>query len=89
METTLGVRYDSKQIQKSGTYDHMSIILLDTFVYVPILETLQFMLRNPDICALLKKECLHICTDFSVGSYYKTHPLFSGKKSCIINSNIL
>lgn len=33
MEITLGVRFDSKWNQKSGTYDHMSIILLNIFVY--------------------------------------------------------
>lgn len=84
VEVTLGVRYDSRRNQKSGTYDQVPV--KDTFVYVPILETLQFMCRNQDICALLKKECgseKDTYTDFSDGSYYKTHPLFSAKKTAL------
>lgn len=54
VEIILGVRYDSRRNQKSGTYAQVPV--RDTFVYLPILETLKFMCRNPEICALLKKE---------------------------------
>lgn len=36
-------------------YDRVPV--KDTFIYVPILETLKFICRNPDICVFLKKEC--------------------------------
>lgn len=47
IEITLGVRYDNRKNPKSGTYDQVPV--KDTFIYVPILETLKFMCRNPDI----------------------------------------
>ncbi|XP_014904683.1 uncharacterized protein LOC106957746 isoform X2 [Poecilia latipinna] len=84
VEITLGVRYDSRRNQKSGTYDQVPV--KDTFIYVPILETLQFMCRNQNICAILKKENgseIDTYTDFSDGIYYKTHPLFSTKKGAL------
>lgn len=51
-------------------------------LYVPSLETLIFMCRNPDICDLLRKDCrldTDNFADFSDGSYFKTHPLFTTK----------
>ena len=38
---TLGVRYDTRHNQKSGTYDQVPV--KDTFIYVPILESLKFI----------------------------------------------
>lgn len=78
VEITMGIRYDSRRNQKSGTYDQVPV--KDTFIYVPILETLKFMCRNPEICSLLKRECKSepdTYTDFSDGAYFKTHPLFT------------
>ena len=40
-EMTLGVRYDTRHNQKSGTYDQVPV--KDTFIYVPILESLKFI----------------------------------------------
>ncbi|XP_051947286.1 uncharacterized protein LOC127618717 [Xyrauchen texanus] len=84
VEITLGMRYDSRLNQKSGTYDQVPV--KDTFIYVPILETLEFMCRNPDICDLLRKDCrleTDTFTDFSDGSYFKTHPLFTTKRHAL------
>lgn len=84
VEITLGVRYDSRLNQQSGTYDQVPV--KDTFIYVPILETLKFMCRNSEICDLLKKDCRSepdTFTDFSDGSYFKTHPLFATKKNAL------
>lgn len=83
-EITLGVRYDNKLNKKSGTYDQVPVN--DTFIYVPILETLKFMCRNPDICDLLRKDCRSepdTFTDFSDGSYFKSHPLFTTKRHAL------
>ena len=61
----------------------------DTFVYIPILETLTFMCRNSKICKLLEnaprdKSVEDTYEDLCDGSYFKTHPLFS--KHCTIGS---
>lgn len=84
IEIQLGVRYDNRRNQRTGTYDQVPV--KDTFIYVPILETLKFMCRNPEICELLKKEGSpepDTYSDFSDGSYFKTHPLFSDKKNAL------
>ena len=81
IEITLGVRYDNRRNQKSSTYDQVPV--KDTFIYVPILETLKFMCRNPDICGLLKREYRSepdTYTDFFDGSYFKIQPLFSANR---------
>lgn len=52
----------------------------DTFVYIPILETIKFMFRNSDICKLLEEtrsSKLDVYSDFCDGNYFRTHPLFS------------
>lgn len=89
-EITLGVRYDTRRNQKSGTYDQVPV--KDTFIYVPILESLKFTCKNPEICALLKRECRSepdAYHDFCDGSYFKTHPLFFSQKACFTNSAVL
>lgn len=83
-EITLGVRYDIRRNQKSGTYDQVPV--KDTFIYVPILESLKFMFRNPEICVFLQRECSSepdAYHDFCDGSYFKTHPLFSAKRHAL------
>ncbi|XP_053097912.1 uncharacterized protein LOC113523917 [Pangasianodon hypophthalmus] len=84
VEITLGVRYDSRLNQKSGNYDQLPV--KDTFIYVPILETLKFMCRNSDICDLLREDCRSepdTFSDFNDGTYFKTHPLFTTKKHAL------
>lgn len=49
-------------------------------MYIPILETIQFICGNSSICELLAKPCVSkedIYEDFCDGSYFKSHPLFS------------
>ncbi|CAI5662779.1 unnamed protein product [Oreochromis niloticus] len=78
VEKTLGIRYDTRLNKKSGTYDQVPV--KDTFVYIPILETIKFICRNSYICELLAKLCVSKedrYEDFCDGSYYKSHPLFS------------
>lgn len=55
----------------------------DTFIYVPILDTLKFMCKNPEICGLMTRDqtsAPDLLTDLKDGSYFKNHPLFSSKK---------
>lgn len=84
VEMTLGVRYDSRRNQKSGTYDQVPV--RDKFIYVPVLETLKFMCRNTETCVLLNKEYRSdpdTYSDFCDGSYFKTHPLFTAKRHAL------
>ena len=53
VEKTLGIRYDTRLNKNTGTYDQVPV--KDTFVYIPILETIQFICRNTYICELLAK----------------------------------
>lgn len=54
VEITLGL-YDSRRNQKAGPSDQVAV--RDKFKYVPVLEILKFMCRNPEICVLLNKQC--------------------------------
>lgn len=81
VEVILGVRFDNRRNTKSGTYEQVPV--RDTFIYVPILETLKFMCKNADICDLLKRENRPVpdmLNDLNDGSYLKSHPLFSTEK---------
>ena len=78
VEIMLGHRFDTRRNKQTGTYDQVQV--KDTFVYVPILKTIQFMCRNSDICKLLGETFVSktdIFEDFCDGSYFKTHALFS------------
>lgn len=77
LELTLGVRFDSRLNKNSRMFDQVQV--KDTFIYIPILETLKFMFRNADVCEKVKADTTntHTYEDFKDGSYFKTHPLFS------------
>ncbi|XP_057205407.1 uncharacterized protein LOC130563694 [Triplophysa rosa] len=77
-EIVLSVRYDTRRIKETGTYSQVP--LNDTFIYIPILESLKFIFRNGEICDQIKTHISsspHIFRDFVDGSYCKTNPLFS------------
>ena len=46
VEKVIGVRYNNRINKTTGTYDQ--IVRTDTFSYVPIIETLQSILKNPN-----------------------------------------
>ncbi len=48
LEIVLGIRYDNRRNKRTGSYDQVPV--KDTFVYIPILDSLKFMFRNTDIC---------------------------------------
>lgn len=84
IEIILGIRYDTRRNKKTGTYDQVPV--KDTFVYIPILETLKFMCRNSNICKLLGEVNISKADryeDFCDGSYFKTHPLFSKQQNAL------
>lgn len=47
IEIKLGVKYDSRLNRVTRTYDQVPVT--DTFIYIPLLDTLQFIFRNTDI----------------------------------------
>lgn len=51
VEKMLGVQFDTRRNKQTGTYDQVPVN--NTFVYIPILETIKFMCHNSDICKLL------------------------------------
>ena len=78
LEIVLGVRYDTRRNGTTGMYSQVPVN--DTFMYVPILETLKCIFRNPEICEMIKAYTStsdDICRDFNDGAYFKMHPLFS------------
>lgn len=78
IDKTLGIRFDTRRNKQTGTYDQVPVN--DTFVYIPILETIKFMCQNSDICRLLGDTCIKRpdrYQDFCDGSCFKMHPLFS------------
>ena len=84
VEKFLGIRFDTRRNKQTGTYDQVPVN--NTFVYIPILETIKFMCRNADIWKLLGETCISRpdrYEDFCDGSYSKTHPLFSKHKNSL------
>lgn len=78
-EIILGNRFDMRRNKTTGTYSQVPV--RDTFIYVPILDTLKFMCRNSEICKLLTQtDNKNTYDDFRDGSYFKAHPLFSKQK---------
>ncbi|XP_023821499.1 uncharacterized protein LOC101158135 isoform X1 [Oryzias latipes] len=84
VDIMLGVRFDNRKNKQTGTYDQVPV--KDTFVYIPILETIKFIWRNSEICKLLKHHHFsktNVLEDFCDGSYFKAHPLFSEKPNSL------
>lgn len=53
IEIKLGVKYDSRLNRVTRTYDQVPVT--DTFIYIPLLDTLQFIIRNADIYKHMSK----------------------------------
>ncbi len=76
LEVHLGVRYDSRKNRRSGFYEHVPIS--DTFMYIPLFETLEFIFKNEMICGHIQSSTASdIYSDFCDGTHFKTNPLFS------------
>ncbi|XP_026121391.1 uncharacterized protein LOC113101208 [Carassius auratus] len=63
----------------------------DTFIYIPLLKTLEFIFRNDKVCNLIQEERQSdMYCDFCDGQYYKKHPLYSifGTISQITGDNL-
>ncbi|XP_026061788.1 uncharacterized protein LOC113045572 isoform X2 [Carassius auratus] len=89
IEIHLGVRYDSRRNKISGMYEQTTVN--DTFIYIPLLKTLEFIFRNDKVCNLIQEERQSdMYCDFCDGQYYKKHPLYSifGTISQITGDNL-
>lgn len=84
VEVHLGTRFDSKRNKESSLYEQVPVN--DTFIYIPILKTLEFIFRNEEVCCQINKSHSmnpSLYQDFSDGKYYKHHPLFSKYKNAL------
>ncbi|XP_041825036.1 uncharacterized protein LOC121629374 [Melanotaenia boesemani] len=82
-EIHLGVRYDLRRNKVSGIYEQVPVN--DTFIYIPLLKTLEFIFKNETIyCHFNKHDALSdLYQDFCDGKYYKNHPLYSKSKDAL------
>ncbi len=90
MEKVIGVRFDNRRNRTSGTYEQVAVT--DKFAYVPILQTLQNILKHPNTTCRFKSGLPNkngIYSDIEDGLYIKSHPLFSTEKKCASNSIVL
>ena len=84
VEKVLGVRFENRRNQSTGTYDQ--VVVTDKFAYVPILQTLQSILENPNLRDMLTSSHTpkdNVYFDVKDGLYMKRHPLFSNE-SCAL-----
>lgn len=84
VEKVLGTRFDSRRNKATGMYDQ--VIVTDKFAYVPILETLRAVFKNPELADMFRpryipKEGLY--ADLRDATYFKENPLFSIEKDAI------
>ncbi|XP_032433321.1 uncharacterized protein LOC116729094 isoform X1 [Xiphophorus hellerii] len=76
VECVLGSRFDTLRSRTTGGYDQ--VVVTDKFVYIPILETLKFIFRHPNIEEMMaKSNSSETLKDLSDGELFKSHALFS------------
>ncbi|XP_056315761.1 uncharacterized protein LOC130230656 isoform X1 [Danio aesculapii] len=81
-EIHLGVRYDSRRNTISGMYEQTTVN--ETFIYIPLLKTLEFIFRNEEVCKLIQEERQSdMYRKFCDGQYYKRHPLYSIRNNAL------
>lgn len=83
VEYVLGTRLDTLRNRTTGAYDQ--VVVTDKSVYIPILKTLQFIYKHPNIKEMMQtdsssRETLH---DLCDGDLFKSHALFSKQKHAI------
>ncbi|KAI7811169.1 hypothetical protein IRJ41_011241 [Triplophysa rosa] len=71
------LKFNSRLNRVTRTYDQIPVT--DKLIYVPLLDTLQFIFRNSEINEHMSNPSKSngVYKDFCDGSYYKNHPLFS------------
>lgn len=61
VDIVLGIQFDARRNKQEGSY--VPVPVNDTFVYIPILESIKFMCQNPDICKLMGELLYHNLID--------------------------
>lgn len=77
VEKVLGVRLENRRNRTTGTYDQ--VVVTDKFTYVPILNTLQSILLNPNLSSMFSSDYIPkdgLYSDLKDGLYLKNHTLF-------------
>nr|XP_046468096.1 uncharacterized protein LOC124212256 [Neodiprion pinetum] len=86
VELSIGTRFD--QIFDSSTNTYKTVAIPCTFMYVPILDNLRFILANPSARKIIfhkskqitrngNKQKNNTLQDINDGSYFASHPLFA------------
>lgn len=83
VECVVGSRFDTRRNKKTGTYDQ--VVVQDTFMYIPILSTLQSIFKSQYAAEMLKRPATDNSRlrDICDGSFFKSHPLFSTEKHAV------
>ena len=83
VECVLGTRFDTRRNRNTGTYDQA--VVTDRFVYIPILKTLDFIYKHPNITEMMQSDSSSRegLNDLCDGDLFKSHPLFSKQKHAI------
>lgn len=83
VEKVLGVRFENRRNKTIGTYSQA--VVTDKFAYVPILETLESILMNPNLTRLFTSHVPQegIYSDLRDGMYMKNNPLFLNDKGAL------
>lgn len=85
LEVHLGVRYESRRNRTSGLYEQVPVN--NTFIYIPLFKTLEFIFKNEIICSHITSSTLvfysDMYSDFCDGTYFKNNPLFSSFKNAL------
>lgn len=84
VDHVLGTRFATRRNRTTGTYDQ--VVVRDTFVYIPILETLKSIYKNPNVMEMMKRDSEqreNMLYDLCDGDYFKSHALFSTQRHAI------
>ena len=83
-EHVLGSRFDTLRDRTTGAYDQ--VVVPDTFVYIPMLKTLQCISSRPDIKEMMQAESSsgeNLLQDLCDGDVFQSHALFSKQKHAL------
>lgn len=83
VEYILGTRFDTLRNRTSGGYDQ--VVVTNTFMYIPILKTLQFIYSHPNIKEMVQADFSQgdVLQNLCDGELFKSHPLFSKHRNAI------
>lgn len=84
VEVPIGVRFDQKWNKTTQQYNQVPVTC--TYTYIPILETLQFLLKNKSFLSLIRDDAKTnspIISDYCHGSNFRNNSLFSENQPCL------